>query len=113
MSTTLPQFQTLTAGEWEESESDGSRIVSTHFDAELKTIAKKKEKREKKIKRWWWKKEGGKGEKKNRKQYNTTFTYVRLPFVSLADQQITLIKLDLELNSWAKQSFEAPFLFVL
>lgn len=38
----------LTAGEQEESESGGSRIVSSHFDAELKTLAQKKKKRERK-----------------------------------------------------------------
>lgn len=41
-----------------ESESGGSRIVSSHFDAELKTLAKKK------IKRLPWKKERGKGEER-------------------------------------------------
>lgn len=37
----------LTAGEQEESESGGSRIVSSRFDAELKTRAKKREKKSK------------------------------------------------------------------
>lgn len=37
----------LTAGEQEELESGGSRIVSSHFDAQLKTLAKKREKESK------------------------------------------------------------------
>lgn len=45
-----------------ESESGGSRIVSSHFDAELKTLARRKKKIE--IKRLPWKKERGRGEEK-------------------------------------------------
>lgn len=62
-----------------ESESGGSRIVSSHFDAELKTLAEKK----KKIKRLPWKKERGKGEEKEGAMRNmlTPFAYVHSPLL--------------------------------
>ncbi len=102
-----------------ESESGGSRIVSSHFDAELKTLAKKKKKsnvdqerrREEKEKR-------GRGEEKEGggAKHANTVCICALAFVSLVVQLITFIEPDLELNSWTSGALKlqlALFLFVL
>lgn len=86
-----------------ESESDGSRIVSSHFDVELKTPAKKKKKsnvyherrREEEEKRG----RGGGEERGGNVKHAKTIYICALAFVSLAVQLITFIRPDRELNS--------------
>lgn len=104
-----------------ESESGGSHIVSSHFDAELKTLGKKN-----KIKHLLWKMERGEGEERERRRREEKEGMVQnmltlciactLAFVSLAVQLITFIEPDQELNSWSSAALKpqlALFLFVL
>lgn len=100
-----------------ESESGGSRIVSSHFDAELKKLAKKTgkkdreeesnvchERRRGKAEEW----EGERGRSKEGEKKHGKSICIRAPaFVSLAVRRITFIEPDRELKSRPGVAFEA------
>lgn len=96
-----------------ESESGGSRIVSSHFDAELKKLAKKKRERRNQTSAM---KEGEERQKRRRRKrrrsekkpkHANTVCIGAPAFVSLAVQQITFIEPDRELKSRPGGAFEA------
>lgn len=84
-----------------ESESGGSRIVSSHFDAELKKLAKKEEesnvcherRREERQRR-------RRGERGGGAKHANTVSICTPSFVSLVVRLITFIEPDQELNLW-------------
>lgn len=102
-----------------ESESGGSHIVSSHFDAELKTLAKKKKNQTSAIKEGKRKRRRGREGRRERggdAKHANTACICALAFVSLVVWLITFIKPDLELNSQTSGALKpllALFLFVL
>lgn len=101
-----------------ESESGGSHIVSSHFDAELKTLAKKKNQTSaiKEGKRKRRRGREGRRERGGDAKHANTACICALAFVSLVVWLITFIKPDLELNSQTSGALKpllALFLFVL
>lgn len=105
-----------------ESESGGSRIVSSHFDAEFKTLAKKRKENQTSAMKEGERRRRREGEEKRRergggaKHANTVCIACTVAFVSLVVQLITFIEPDQELNSWSSGALKprrALFLFVL
>lgn len=80
-----------------ESESDGSRIVSSHFDAKLKTLVEKKNQTST-IKERRKRRRLKKGERGRDAIHANTLCKCALVFVSLVVQLITFIRPDLKLN---------------